>query len=101
MNSSYSEEDLVNLVKKLCGLPAETEWLEFKHNNTDPQEIGEYISALSNGAALNHRYHGYLVWGIENNTHEILGTTFDPEKKKAKNQPLQYWLHSVMLVLSG
>ena len=94
MNSSYSEKDLVNLVRRLCGLPAETEWLEFKHNNTDPQEIGEYISALSNGAALNDRYHGYLVWGIENDTHEILGTTFDPEKKKAKKQPLQHWLHS-------
>lgn len=94
MNSPYPEQDLLSLVQNLCGLPAETEWLEFKHNNSDPQEIGEYISALSNGAALNGRYHGYLVWGIENDTHEILGTNFDPEKKEAKKQPLQHWLHS-------
>ena len=96
MSSSYSKEDLVRLVQNLCGLPAETEWVEFKHNNTKPEEIGEYISALSNGAALNDKLHGYLVWGIENDTHKILGTTFNPEKKKAKGQPLQHWLLSVL-----
>ncbi len=41
-----------NLVKHLTALRKETEWLELKHNNDNPQEIGEYISALSNGAAL-------------------------------------------------
>ena len=30
----------------------EQPWIEFKHNNSDPQDIGEYISALSNTAAL-------------------------------------------------
>ena len=92
MSSSYSQEDLINLVQNLRGLPAETEWVEFKHNNAKPEDIGEYISALSNGAALNDKLHGYLVWGIENDTHRILGTTFDPWKKKAKGQPLQHWL---------
>jgi len=29
-------------------LPKECEWAEFKVNNSKPQEIGEYISALSN-----------------------------------------------------
>lgn len=92
MNSFYSEEDLTTLVRRLLNLTAETEWVEFKLNNAEPEEIGEYISALANGAALNGRSHGYLVWGIENDTHKILGTTFDPENKKAKGQPLQHWL---------
>lgn len=93
---NYSEENLAKLVRKLCDLPSETEWVEFKHNITDPENIGKYISALSNGAALNNKPHGYLVWGIRNRTHEILGTDFDPKKAKAKNQPLQHWLLPVL-----
>ena len=52
---------LENLVKELCSLPNETEWVEFKENNCDPEKIGEYISALSNSAALHHEPHGYLM----------------------------------------
>jgi len=35
-----------SLIERLRRLPVETEWLEYKSNNTDPQMIGEYISAL-------------------------------------------------------
>ena len=56
----------------------ETEWLEFKCNNTNPQEIGEYLSAISNGAALAGKRTGYMVWGIEDGSHAISGTTFQP-----------------------
>jgi len=38
-------EYINNLVRELISLPRETEWVEFKHNNDDPQTIGEYISA--------------------------------------------------------
>lgn len=41
----------VGLVRELCKRPAETPWLEFKHNNDNPDSIGEYLSALSNAAA--------------------------------------------------
>jgi hypothetical protein len=47
-----STENLNGLIRKLIKLPAETEWVEFKHNNDNPQEIGEYIAALSNAAAF-------------------------------------------------
>ena len=43
MTADHSADYLINLVRELCRLPAETEWLEFKHNNADPQEIGEYV----------------------------------------------------------
>ena len=45
-------EQLLSLLRELCRLPNETEWVEFKHNNADPDMIGEYISALSNSVAL-------------------------------------------------
>jgi len=83
---------LVGLVRELCGLPRETEWLEFKGNNSNPHEIGEYISALANAAALNGKAFGFLVWGVENATHNIVGTTFSPFEKKKGNEPLETWL---------
>ena len=41
-------EYLKSLVKEIIKLPNETEWIEFKHNNDEPQMIGEYISAIAN-----------------------------------------------------
>jgi len=53
VNIAYRAIDyLQSLVRELVKLPDETEWIEFKCNNKNPQMIGEYISALSNSAAL-------------------------------------------------
>lgn len=78
---------------ELLALPTETEWVEFKHNNTDPERIGEYLSALSNSAALHRKPHGYIVWGIEDGTRAVQGTTFQPHRAKgAGNEALEPWL---------
>jgi ATP-dependent DNA helicase RecG len=78
---------------ELALLPTETEWVEFKHNNADPQEIGEYLSALANAAALHRQPRGYIVWGIEDGTHNVVGTSFIPHQKKgAGNEDLEPWL---------
>ena len=86
------ENDLKALVSELAKLPAETEWVEFKHNNSDPERIGKYISALANTAALLGRETAYILWGIEDGTHDILGTSFVPEAAKHKQQELIQWL---------
>lgn len=57
----------------------EREWVEFKNNYLAEKhalEIGEYISALSNSAALHKQKYAYMIWGVENNTRKILGTNF-------------------------
>ena len=83
---------MFNLLHELLSLPRETEWVEFKHNNDNPEEIGEYLSALSNTAALMGKVHAYLVWGVDNNTHEVIGTAFDPSIAKVGNENLENWL---------
>lgn len=83
---------LVSLVRELCKLPAETSWLEFKRNNADPLEVGEYLAALSNAAALDGKSNAYLVWGVDDKTHEIVGTTFVPQVAKKGNEELESWL---------
>jgi len=84
----------IQLVHSLERLPAETEWVEFKENNADPNEIGEYISALSNSAALLRQPSGFLVWGIKDGTHETVGTNFKPKLAKVQKQDLENWLNN-------
>ena len=81
-----------HLLKSLLALPAEAEWVEFKHNNDSPDEIGEYVSALANSAALHGREAGHLVWGVEDGTHRIVGTTAQPRQRKVGNEGLENWL---------
>ena len=86
------------IVRDLIAHSHEEEWFEFKTNWITDHEIGEYISALSNAAALVGQDAGYLVWGIENNTHRVIGTTFDYHRD-VKNEPLQHYLARNTLVL--
>lgn len=92
MTRDRSPEYLVTLVRELAQLPSEAEWVEFKRGNDDPREIGEYISALSNSAALLGKPSAYLLWGIDDNTHGIVGTAFTPRAAKIGNEELENWL---------
>jgi len=92
MSADRTEQYLTGLVAELLKLPAETEWAEFKENNDNPLDIGECISALSNAAALHGKAHGYLIWGIADSTHEVVGTTFHPATVKRGNEELESWL---------
>jgi len=56
--------------------------MEFKLNYVHPEEIGEYLSALSNSACLRSKEKGHLVLGIENETHKVVGTRFKPAQRK-------------------
>ena len=92
MTTDRSAEYLAGQVRELCKLPRETEWLEFKGSNADPQEIGEYLSALANAAAYNGKAFAYLVWGVEDGTHRVVGPRFSPSTSKKGNEPLETWL---------
>ena len=71
MSSPYKRPllNLIGLVRELCALPSETEWLEFKVDGAEAQAIGEYISALANAAALVERVCAYMVWGVRDKDH--------------------------------
>jgi len=62
---------LFSLVNELRKLPQETEWVEFKQNNDDPEMIGQRLSSLANTAALEGKTNAYLIWGIEDGTHHL------------------------------
>jgi len=85
--------DLTALLDRLRAEPRESEWLEFKANRYEPQAIGEYLSALANSACLLGKPRGYLVFGIADGSHAVVGTTFDPQAEHGQgNQLLPLWL---------
>jgi ATP-dependent DNA helicase RecG len=90
------QNELETLIKELQALPKECEWVEFKVNNSNPQEIGEYLSALSNSACYSRQPYGYLVFGIEDNTHQFVGTSFYAKREKIGNQELENWLVTLL-----
>lgn len=79
-------------LKEIIAYNSENEWIEFKVNDCNPQEIGEYISALSNSACLHNKEFGYLIFGIENSSKIIVGTNFKPKQTKVGNEELESWI---------
>lgn len=84
--------DFKRLIDALTARPKETEWLEFKHNFHSKEEIGERISALSNSAYLCNVPFGYIVFGVDDNTHNILGTDLHASSKLVGGEELESWL---------
>ena len=89
-------ENLDFLIRELCKLPQECEWVEFKTSNVDPEMIGKTISALANGAVLAEKMNAYLVWGIDDKTHEIVGTELRLPLLRKGNSELESWLRSML-----
>ena len=89
---TFDNEYYVSLIRSLVRLPKETEWVEFKVNNDKPEMIGEYLSTLSNSAALWEQEYAYLIYGVKDETHEIVGTSFNPTLEKVGNEELENWL---------
>lgn len=59
--------DVTRLLDGFRGLPAETEWLDFKEakQSFDMDELGKYVSALANEANLHEQDGGWLVFGVK------------------------------------
>lgn len=76
-------QQLKERLEYLLSLPAETEWVEFKEaKRSYPfDKLGRYFSALSNEARLKSQPTGWLVFGIEDKTHKIVGSNFRPNHR--------------------
>lgn len=84
--------ELKKLVDALAASSNETEWFEFKANFHSREEIGERISALSNSACILKKPYAYLVFGVDDKTHSIVGTDFCARSAKKGNEELEMWL---------
>lgn len=80
-------------IARLCDLPAETPWVEFKVNTFNAENVGKYVSGLANAAMLERKQHALMVWGIEDGSHRVVGTTVRLASEKGPgNADFIFWL---------
>ena len=75
--------ELKFLLQNLRKLTAESEVVEFKEakNTYDFNKLGKYFSALSNEANLKGKPYAWMVFGVEDKKHAIVGTRFRLQRK--------------------
>ncbi|MFA6711502.1 MAG: RNA-binding domain-containing protein [Candidatus Caldatribacteriota bacterium] len=78
-----TNDELQVILQTLRNLNAENEVVEFKEakNTYDFKKLGKYFSALSNEANLKGKPFAWLVFGIENKRHQIVGSSFRSQRK--------------------
>src|SRR3990167_2220937 len=86
-----TEDEIKKLLDEFVALPSETERLEFKEakDNYDFNKLGEYFSALSNEANLKGKPSGWLIFGIDNKTRNIVDTRYRPHRNSLDSLKLE------------
>ena len=79
----------ISLLNDLRKRTFEADWFEFKVNWFNADELGQYISALSNTAKVIGSEFAYFFWGVENDRHDIIGTSFD-YNREINHEPLEH-----------
>lgn len=84
-------DKIKNIIQECLSYDDEREWFEFKENVFIIDNVGEYISALSNSAVVLGKKEAYMIWGINDKTHEIVGTNID-YNKDINNEPIKHYI---------
>lgn len=93
--SKQMQRDIV-LIDELLSNSTEKGCVEFKHNNESPEMIGKLCSALSNAARIEEKDFAYVVWGIDDDTQNVIGTTFNPDTQTKGKQVFTMWLSQML-----
>ncbi|MBW8334942.1 MAG: putative DNA binding domain-containing protein [Prolixibacteraceae bacterium] len=74
-------------LSQLLSIKSENEIVEFKeaNNNYDFVKLGKYFSALSNEANLLRKECSWLVFGVEDKSHKIVGTKYRENRTDLDN----------------
>lgn len=85
--SNFNNEDIEKKLDELIASQFETEVTEFKEakNSFSFDELGQYFSALSNDANLHNKNCAWLIFGIEDKKHIIVGTNYRKSAKDLNN----------------
>ncbi len=83
VQTMMTPSDLRKALDGLRHLTAENEIAEFKEakNTYDFGKLGKYFSALSNEANLKGKPYAWLIFGVEDRKHDIVGSQFRPKRK--------------------
>jgi predicted HTH transcriptional regulator len=85
-------EDPTAFLDSVRAFEREPDWVEFKQNNFENDTVGQYVSALANSAIIHEKDEAYLIFGIENGTHDVVGTNVNVAAKTVGSEPFMLWL---------
>ncbi|WCM25242.1 putative DNA binding domain-containing protein [Sphingomonas sp. QA11] len=88
--------DPKRLVESLCALPQETGWVEFKENKFNEDSVGQYVSSLANSAMFDGKDAAYLIFGVRDDDHTIVGTRVDLLGEKVGSESFLLWLNKYL-----
>lgn len=92
-----NNNELIQLVDELRALPKENEWVEFKSGNaTTNERLGQYLSAISNAACIATQSFGFLIFGIDDTSHQVIGTSYKFKNAKEGNEELELWIRRLL-----
>jgi ATP-dependent DNA helicase RecG len=86
MDSEALQDLLTTLIARW-----ENEVAEFKRagDGFSTDDIGKYFSALANEANLRDQDRAWLVFGVDNKTHKVIGTDYRPEPTRLQSLKMQ------------
>ena len=87
-----TDVNIALLIEELLQRGTESEWVEFKASNANPETIGKDISALANSACRLGVPTAYMVWGVDDKTHEVIGSSFRHRIERRGGEELENWL---------
>ncbi len=86
----YKNDEELNKILDELLLNSENECVEFKSAKTgfDVDVLGKYFSALGNEANLRNKQYSWIVFGVDDKTHQLVNTNFykDSNFNKLKKQ---------------
>lgn len=86
----YKNNEELNKILEELLKNQENECVEFKRaeNNFDIDNLGKYFSALGNEANLKNKQYSWIIFGVDDKTHELTNTNFykDGNFNKIKKQ---------------
>ncbi|MDR1447635.1 MAG: putative DNA binding domain-containing protein [Candidatus Ancillula sp.] len=82
-------EKLLEIVNGFRANKTELEHVEFKHNWHSEEELALDIVAISNTLIRRSINRGYIIFGIDDKTHSIVGTDFHYQQKKIKGTEIE------------
>ena len=94
--NDLSDERLANIINDFCKDATEHEYVEFKENFSDPYRIGQIVCGFLNTLTLKKIPRGFLVWGIRDSDHAVVGTNFNPRTKKVGGREFDFWLKTTI-----
>lgn len=93
----FTKQRLIDILEDCLKQPDETDWIEFKENNAEYNQLWQRLSWLSNSACLSGKDFWFLIYWIEDWTLNLKWTDFIPEKKKEWWQPFLFKLSKDIL----